>query len=59
MVSTIQQKDGKKFISERWNFNNKSTTDRTIYKKARAFMSTLPTTPVTEDEGARVYIELD
>ena len=56
---SIQQKDGKKFIDERWNFNNKSTSEGTIYKKARAFMSALPTTPVTEDEGARVYIELD
>jgi hypothetical protein len=56
---TIQEKDGKKFIRERWNFNNKSTTTGTAYKKARAFMSALPTTPVTEDEGARVYIELN
>ena len=51
---SIQQKD-EEFISERWNFNNKSTTEGTIYKKARAFMSTLPTTPVTEDEGISLH----
>ena len=54
---TIQEKDGKKFIRERWNFNNKSTTTGTADKKARAFMSALPTTPVTEDEESRVYIK--
>lgn len=55
---TIQKdKSGKKFIKERWNFNNKSTSEGTIYKKMRAFFSEFA--PITEDEGSQVYVELN
>lgn len=53
------QKDnsGRKFIKERWNFNNKSTSEGTIYKKMRAFFSNYA--PITEDEGSEVIVELN
>lgn len=55
--SIQKDKSGKKFIKERWNFNNKSTSEGTIYKKMRAFFSEFA--PITEDEGSQVYVELN
>lgn len=55
--SIQRDKSGKKFIKERWNFNNKSTSEGTIYKKMRAFFSEFA--PITEDEGSQVYVELN
>ena len=55
--SIQQDKSGKKFIKERWNFNNKSTSEGTIYKKMRAFFSNYA--PITEDEGSQVIVELN
>ena len=55
--SIQQDKSGKKFIKERWNFNNKSTSEGTIYKKMRALFSNFA--PITEDEGSQVIVELN
>lgn len=55
--SIQKDKSGKKFIKERWNFNNKSTSEGTIYKKMRAFFSNYA--PITEDEGSQVIVELN
>ena len=54
--SIQKDKEGNKFIKERWNFNNKSSTEGTIYKKMRGFFSNFA--PITEDEGSQVYIKL-
>lgn len=55
--SIQKDKSGRKFIKERWNFNNKSTSEGTIYKKMRAFFSNYA--PITEDEGSEVFVELN
>ncbi|MDA7494748.1 hypothetical protein N8469_00540 [bacterium] len=55
--SIQKDKSGRKFIKERWNFNNKSTSEGTIYKKMRAFFSNYA--PITEDEGSEVIVELN
>ena len=54
--SIQKDKEGNKFIKERWNFNNKSKTEGTIYKKMRGFFSTFA--PITEDEGSEVFVKL-
>jgi len=55
--SIQKDKSGRKFIKERWNFNNKSTSEGTIYKKMRAFFSNYA--PITENEGSEVIVELN
>lgn len=55
--SIQKDKSGRKFIKEKWNFNNKSTSEGTIYKKMRAFFSNYA--PITEDEGSEVIVELN
>ena len=54
--SIQKDSEGNKFIKERWNFNNKSTTEGTIYKKMRSFFSKFA--PITEDEGSEVFVKL-
>jgi hypothetical protein len=53
------QKDaeGNKFIKEKWNFNNKSSTEGTIYKKVRKFFGDFM--PISEEEGSEVFIKLN
>jgi GH24 family phage-related lysozyme (muramidase) len=54
--SIQKDSEGNKFIKERWNFNNKSTSEGTIYKKMRGFFSKFA--PITEDEGSEVFVKL-
>jgi GH24 family phage-related lysozyme (muramidase) len=54
--SIQKDSEGNKFIKERWNFNNKSTSEGTIYKKMRSFFSKFA--PITEDEGSEVFVKL-